>query len=483
MLRTAPPGLPDQVDNSVSHVVPQCERDQSMPSARPKILFITSHSPIPPVNGGFQRSNLLGRALRQIGQLHTLYFRPASRIGLTNEHCQRLTDEFGLVAVIPARDRNSAMARLAAGIRPGAATFDEWPEVSRRVREIAAQGSYDVIVCRYLITATQTGVLNQSHIPVIVDIDDLRGLYHRLRFEEPDVPTWRRLYRWYRWQRIQHQESRALSSLSTAWVCCAEDVDVVSRARVRILPNIPFEPDGPPAAYDDCTQEPDAGDVLFVGLLRMEWNVKAVTWFVREVWPAVRRAAPNARFRIVGPGMTDTQRREWAAMDGVDPAGFVEDLREEYRRCALSVAPMHGGAGTKIKVLEAFRYGRTLVATSHALRGFGDLVRHEAALVGDTTEAFGQAVVRLLRDPERRQAMAQRGQRLVSRDFTFDRFAAVVSETVASAVERSEHETTSTARTRCGSTGVFDTRVRRPVLDRLRRRADPSASVESGPSR
>jgi glycosyltransferase involved in cell wall biosynthesis len=410
-----------------------------MPSAIPNILFITSHAPIPPINGGFQRSNLLGRALKRVGQLHTLYFRPANLITLTDEQRARLREEFGLVGVIPALDRHSMMARLAAGVRPGAATFDEWPEVSRAVREIVSIHPYDVIVCRYLIAAARSGVLfYRSGIPVIVDIDDLFGMYHRLRFEEPDVAAWRRLCRWYRWQSVQRRESHALSRLGTAWVSCAQDVDAVSHARVRILPNVPFEPGGTSAAADDCTQDPAARDVLFVGSLGMDWNIKAVTWFIDEIWPAVRRAAPCARFRIVGHGMTDAQRDAWSKIDGVDPVGFVEDLRAEYRRCALSVAPMRGGAGTKIKVLEAFKFGRTLVSTSHALRGFDHVVRNEEALlVGDEPETFAGAVVRLLRDPNRRQALADHGQHVVRRHFTFDHFAAIVAETVAGALEPS----------------------------------------------
>jgi glycosyltransferase involved in cell wall biosynthesis len=170
----------------------------------------------------------------------------------------------------------------------------------------------------------------------------------------------------------------------------------------------------------------------------MEWNIKAVTWFVHKIWPAIRRGAQGARFRICGPGMTYTQQREWAEIDGVDPVGFVEDLREEYRRCALSVAPIHGGAGTKIKVLEAFKFGRTQVATSHALRGLDRLLRNqEALLIGDEPAAFAKAVIRLMGDPERRQAMAESGQHALGCHFTFARFADAVAESVADVLELS----------------------------------------------
>ena len=62
-------------------------------------------------------------------------------------------------------------------------------------------------------------------------------------------------------------------------------------------------------------------------------------------------------------GHETPQRLRWEAIDGVQPVGYVDDLADEYRRCAFTVAPIFEGAGTKIKVLESLAFGRACLTT------------------------------------------------------------------------------------------------------------------------
>lgn len=59
---------------------------------------------------------------------------------------------------------------------------------------------------------------------------------------------------------------------------------------------------------------------------------------------------------------------EWVEM-----LGRVEDLRPLSREYSLAIAPVAFGAGTSIKVLESFAYGRPCVMNRYASRGLEDL--------------------------------------------------------------------------------------------------------------
>ncbi len=145
-------------------------------------------------------------------------------------------------------------------------------------------------------------------------------------------------------------------------------------------------------------------DLLFVGSFAHAPNVDAVTWFVRDILPIVRRHMPEVRLVVVGSKATDAVRA--LASDCVIVAGRVDDRRlgELYRQSRLVVVPMRYGAGMKGKVLEAFRYGVPIVATSIALEGMpqiGGLISPQ-----DAAEAFAAEVVGLYRDQRRWERMS-----------------------------------------------------------------------------
>jgi glycosyltransferase involved in cell wall biosynthesis len=171
--------------------------------------------------------------------------------------------------------------------------------------------------------------------------------------------------------------------------------------------------------------------MLIVGSLRHTVNVRAIDRFLRSGWPRIFKNEPGSEFRIVGYGMTDVQQDRWGAVPGVVPVGFIEDLRSEYGRCAFTVVPVFEGGGTKIKVLESLRYGRTVVAASHSCRGYTDILRHgEALWEAPDEDAIVEGCIRLLREPGLREKMAEAGCRLVRRHYSCERFQQVVRETV-----------------------------------------------------
>ena len=109
-----------------------------------------------------------------------------------------------------------------------------------------------------------------------------------------------------------------------------------------------------------------------------------------------------------------------------------DDLRDEYARCACTIGPTWWGGGTKIKVAESAAMGRPCVATPHAARGYEPLIERPlpALLVAASPGDFADAVVRLLEDPELRNAMSAAAQVLVQRGFDQRTFQAVVAESL-----------------------------------------------------
>lgn len=108
--------------------------------------------------------------------------------------------------------------------------------------------------------------------------------------------------------------------------------------------------------------------LLFLGGFRHEPNVDAVRYFLSEIWPKVREAAPDAIFRVAGSAMPDDIRRE-VLNAGAEPVGFVHDLAPIMESSLLTVAPLRYGAGAKGKVISSLAHGVPVIGSPIAAEG------------------------------------------------------------------------------------------------------------------
>lgn len=165
--------------------------------------------------------------------------------------------------------------------------------------------------------------------------------------------------------------------------------------------------------------------VVFTGSLGYYANVDAVRYFVRSIWPSIRARVDGARLVLAGrnprPSVLALGRQE-----GVEVRADVPDMYAILREGWVSVAPMRCGAGVKNKILEAWAVGRPTVMTPLAANGL-HLDEVAGALVANDRTAFGDLVVRLLRDRELRHDQGTSLQELARTRHTWEESAETLS--------------------------------------------------------
>ncbi len=134
--------------------------------------------------------------------------------------------------------------------------------------------------------------------------------------------------------------------------------------------------------------------IVFTGAMDYWANVDAVTWFAKEVLPAVRARDEDARFYIVGARPSEAVLA-LKRLPGVAVVGAVEDIRPYIAHAALAVAPLRIARGVQNKVLEAMAMAKTVVASPQALDGIVCELGREVLLAQDAP-GFAAAVVALL---------------------------------------------------------------------------------------
>jgi glycosyltransferase involved in cell wall biosynthesis len=177
--------------------------------------------------------------------------------------------------------------------------------------------------------------------------------------------------------------------------------------------------------------------LVFSGSMDWHPNEDAVCYFVDTILPRIRADVPNVSFTIVGRNPS-ARVRELAAQPGVTVTGTIDDVRPSIAAASVYVVPLRAGSGTRIKIFEALAMAKAVVSTTVGAEGLAlESGRH--FLAADTPHDFAQSVIRLLRDPARRQALGDAGRALVETNYSWATIARQFEERCEEVVAEHEH--------------------------------------------
>ena len=156
-------------------------------------------------------------------------------------------------------------------------------------------------------------------------------------------------------------------------------------------------------------------DVALSGTWAYSPNRDALRFFFSRVWPRIVARRPETSCVIIGKNPEAVPRA--AARDPlVLVTGPVEDATEWLARAKVAAAPLRRGAGTCVKIAEAWQAGCAVVATSVGARGYG---AGDALIVADSPEEFAAAVLRLLEDEAHCAELGRAGRRHFEQNYSW----------------------------------------------------------------
>lgn len=200
--------------------------------------------------------------------------------------------------------------------------------------------------------------------------------------------------------KIRRQEQRCLDMSDVAGFVSALDE---KRARQIFDPAIatgvaPIPVDtGYFTPRPDSSPKPTGKVILFTGHLSHPPNVDAVEYFVRDIWPEIRKKHPDAVFRAVGMLPHPRVEKVMAAATGVELHRNVPDIRPYFWDSRVYVIPMRYGGGVRQKIFEAWAMKLPVVSTTMGVEGTTAESGKNCSLA-DTPADFAEAVSALLTD-------------------------------------------------------------------------------------
>jgi O-antigen biosynthesis protein len=369
---------------------------------KPRVLFVSPYSIIPPIHGGgvFMYQTL--RELAKRCEVHAIvmldYDHEAeqNRAGLP-EFC---TSVELVVRTVSGKIRMASTAPHAIG------EFDI-PEVHWLIQRQILQKRIDVVQLEYTPLAQYLERYDRI-LNVLFEHDIyFQSIARGLAFMQDKLE---RAKARFEYLRAIHFELETLPHCDRIQVCTRENrhylEQFLPKVKGRIQDGLRAGVSARDYNFPGGPREPFT--MLFLGSFRHVPNQIALDWFSTQVLPGIIEQCPQARLLVAG---SDPPARH-SYPPAIEMLGFVDDILPLFSKCSVFVCPIRSGSGVRVKLLEAFASGIPVVSTFVGAEGFSQTNGDVCHLADDPTE-FAARVVELLTCADVGAEMAARARREV----------------------------------------------------------------------
>jgi polysaccharide biosynthesis protein PslH len=389
-----------------------------------KLLFIYPYLPYPVTRGTFQRAFHLLRELARTSEIDLFCLdengEGAPHIEVFRGFCKRVHLHSFQHPPWP-----GFFTHRLFNLEP--VTMRHWRDASAQVAldAFTRDGGYDLVhfcdlvMWPYARAVSQRlgipAVMDRSRVDLLFQTEELRTL--RISFKERFL----RRENLFKLRRVEKAAARELA----ATIVCGPDDETFQRANISLEARIHVLANGCDTSFYDQDRfppkEPAEPTWLYCGAMDYSPNVDALRWYFDAIDPLVRAQLPSRRVKIVGRNPTEEVRAH-GKLAGVEVTGEVPDVRPHYQHAHFQIVPLRIGGGTRLKIVESLSIGCPVVSTTLGAQGL-DLAHDRHLLLGDTPQAFADAIVRLAGDKALRESLRNAGRAQVREHYGWPRLA------------------------------------------------------------
>ncbi|HRP92837.1 MAG TPA: glycosyltransferase [Ignavibacteriaceae bacterium] len=378
-----------------------------------KILIITPRIPYPPYRGDKLKIFNISRILSKTNDVHIVTF-------YRNESDKELVkpiEELGIkVSLVRLTLLESIFNALLAIFltTPFQVAWYKSSRMKKSVEDLLKQNSFDVVYYHLIRSSQYLSKIQDKSCLNIIDFTDAVSLYLSRMFEQ-EKNYIKKIFIRTELKRIKNYENIA-EKFDALFICSEIDrqflIDKGIKQDIQILNN------GIDTDYFVSEQNDyDFKRIIFTGNMPYYANSDAVIYFTKDILPLITKKDPEVRFYIVGQHPPLMIKK--LASENVIVTGYVKDIRAEYLKSAVNVAPMRFGAGTLNKVLESIALGIPVVATSISMLGLPKELA-KFVFIADTPAEFANTVLEVINNPSIRNELMVEGKTIISKTLSWN---------------------------------------------------------------
>jgi polysaccharide biosynthesis protein PslH len=291
------------------------------------------------------------------------------------------------------------------------------PETMARIRQLSAQGKFDLIICDYLAPMINLLELGERPtVPLIVFQHNIESLIWKRHVETTTNPLKRFVYR-KEWA-LTHQFEDTSAAFVDGQITVSDDEYRYFKNERRMSNVIGAVPTGVDCEYYQPSDKPEPHTMAFLGSMDWHANIDSVQFFIREIYSKIKNRFPSARFLAIGRNPPASIRALGEADPSIEITGTVPDVRPYLSRASVMVLPLRVGGGTRIKVFEAMAAGLTVVSTRVGAEGL-PVTDRENIVYAEKAGEFAERVGELFANPALLKQIGRNGLDLVRQKFSW----------------------------------------------------------------
>jgi len=386
-----------------------------------KILVVLPRFPFPLEKGDKLRAY---HQIRTLAERNEIYLFAVSHQRVGEEQLAEMRKYCKAICVVnPKRVMGAGRAAVNV-LRIRSLQMGYWysSRLHRRYRKFEAQVKPDVVYSQMIRTMSYVA---DSKLPKVMDFQDAlsMNLERRMMATRNVVNkagtihsghSPRYMFLHYEYKMLRSAEYKAFDIFDALTVISETDSEAIPHHHHQ---SIDIVRNGVDFDYFYPQQQPKQHSIVFCGNMQYKPNIDAARFLVRDIMPLVWKELPEAD--VVLAGATPKASVRQLADDRVLVTGTVDDIRTCYTSARVMVAPMRIGSGLQNKLLEAMAMKVPCVTTPLANESLGAEPGVEV-FVGKDASELAACIVRLLRDEQLCNEVAERANGYVHSHFSWE---------------------------------------------------------------
>ncbi len=378
------------------------------------ILFICPRLPYPPIKGDIHRTFY---QIKELSKKHRITLITYGEVNSDDKASEKLRS-FCEDLVIINRTKFSISINLFNGLftsLPMQCAYYQSGEMKDAIDRAIVSKKYDIVHIQLTRMAPfiSQAKIRSAGVPVVLDfIDTLsmnmeKRLHRELFILKPFV--------FYEWAKIMGYENSLADVFDRGLITSPVDRDRLPyRDKVDVLPSgVDLEK----FQFSPITKR-EPMTIISTGNLNYFPNIDAILFFIRRIYPAIKKSIPQVKLRIVGYSPPAVIRKLAVGNNDIEVIGSVDNMSDHLGRATVAVCPMLSGSGIKIKVLEALATGTPTVAMSMATQAI-EVTPDKDIIIRDTPDDFAHAVIDLIHNPAQRESLGINGRKLIENKYSW----------------------------------------------------------------
>lgn len=382
-----------------------------------KILFISYDFPYPPSGGSISRDYNLIKQLSKTNELYWINRTIRGRV--KDEYKLEMKKYFKEMKIFEKEFDHNAVNFLKCMLKgkPYILKRFESEEMKSTVKEMTERIQFDLILCDHIYLAQIIPDEISGKIPVIPNNEDCGFTYYKRMSENSGLI--RKLYAGIEWKNLLKYEIDILKKYNVYVTTSEKEKQLLSehydKANVFVLDNgVDTE-----YFYPNGRFKNENPVLVFTAWFGYHPNTDAAVYFVKNIFPIIKKEIPGTKFYIVGKEPPERVKM-LESTEGVTVTGYVDDVRTYLSMADVSVIPLRIGGGTRIKILESMAMKVPVVSTELGAEGL-DVEDNKNIMIASDENEFAEKVLTLIRDKKMSEFISVNGKKLIDEKYDWNK--------------------------------------------------------------